>query len=61
MQKKGLVISWSEDDSKSDTETAKQITDLAKFYKDESDCEEPTFEELATSYKKLCLISEQVC
>ncbi|XP_058775546.1 uncharacterized protein LOC131649805 [Vicia villosa] len=60
-KKKSLDVSWSEDDSESDTKIAKYVIALAGVCDEESDCEEITFKELATSYKELCLRSEKVC
>lgn len=57
-----MSLSWSEDDSESDPEVepTKQVTSLTGIYDsdEDSDCEELTFEELAESYKELCLRSE---
>ncbi|CAJ2633234.1 uncharacterized protein LOC123890825 [Trifolium pratense] len=63
-QKKGLSVSWSdEDDSEGEAETAKHINALTGVCtSDNESCdEELTYEELADSYKELCLKSEEVC
>ncbi|XP_058771038.1 uncharacterized protein LOC131644531 [Vicia villosa] len=64
-QKKGLSVSWSDEDSGSDfeEESAKHVTaftGVCNFDEDSSD-DELTFEELAASYRKLCIRSAEVC
>lgn len=60
-----MCVSWSEDDFESDPEVepTKQVTALIGICDsdEDSDYEELTFEELAKSYKELCLISEEAC
>src|SRR4051812_48024671 len=60
-QKKGLSVSWSDEDSESDfeEESAKHVTALTGVCN--SDEDELSFEELATSYRKLCIRSAEVC
>ncbi|CAJ2661891.1 unnamed protein product [Trifolium pratense] len=62
-QKKGLTVSWSDEDSEGETDTAKSIHALTGVCtSDTESCdEELTFDELAESYKELCLRSEEVC
>ncbi|CAJ2636000.1 unnamed protein product [Trifolium pratense] len=64
--KKGLTVSWSEDDDSEDdtaSVTAKHISVLTGIITSdtESDDGEVTYEELAASYKELCLKSEEIC
>ncbi|CAJ2671533.1 unnamed protein product [Trifolium pratense] len=64
--KKGLTVSWSEDDDSEDdtaSVTAKHISVLTGIVTSdtESDDGEVTYEELAASYKELCLKSEEIC
>ncbi|MCI39812.1 gag-pol polyprotein, partial [Trifolium medium] len=63
-QKKGLTVSWSdEDDSEGESEAAKHINVLTGVCtSDTESCDgDLTYEELADSYKELCLKSEEVC
>jgi hypothetical protein len=64
MQKKGLVVSWSEGDSESEAEgkSAKHVTALTSVCAsdDDSSGDELTFDELAASYKELCVKSAEV-
>src|SRR3954462_8099397 len=64
-QKKGLSVSWSDEDSESDfeEESAKHVTALTGVYNSDEDSSEDelSFEELATSYRKLCIRSAEVC
>ncbi|CAJ2667397.1 unnamed protein product [Trifolium pratense] len=62
-QKKGLTVTWSDEDSEGEADTAKAIHALTSVCtSDTESCEEElTFDELAESYKKLCLKSEEVC
>lgn len=65
-QKKGLYVSWfDEDNSESEPEDEydKHVTALTGRYEsDEDSCnEELSYEELATSYRELCIRSEEVC
>ncbi|CAJ2636537.1 unnamed protein product [Trifolium pratense] len=62
-QKKGLTVTWSDEDSEGETDTAKAIHVLTSVCtSDTESCEEElTFDELAESYKKLCLKSAEVC
>src|ERR1043165_1114962 len=64
-QKKGMYVTWSDGDSESDSEeeSAKLVTSLSGVYNSDNDStdEEVTFEELADSYKKLCIRSAEVC
>ncbi|CAJ2661591.1 unnamed protein product [Trifolium pratense] len=64
--KKGLTVSWSEDDDSEDdtaSVTAKHISVLTGIVTSdtESDDGEVTYEELAESYKELCSKSEEIC
>jgi hypothetical protein len=61
MQKKGLSVTWSEGDSEG--ESAKHVTALtsACASDDDSSGDELTFDELAASYKELCVKSAEVC
>src|SRR4051812_35927638 len=64
-QKKGLSVSWSDEDSESDfeEESSKHVTALTGVYNsgEDSSEDELSFEELATSYRKLCIRSAEVC
>ncbi|CAJ2666703.1 unnamed protein product [Trifolium pratense] len=62
-QKKGLTVTWSDEDSEGEADTAKAIHVLTSVCtSDTESCEEElTFDELAESYKKLCLKSAEVC
>ncbi|MCI29225.1 gag-pol polyprotein, partial [Trifolium medium] len=64
-QKKGLTVSWSEEDSEGEVETeaAKHITALTGIcMSDTKSCDEDiSYEELVASYKELCIKSEEVC
>ncbi|CAJ2658356.1 unnamed protein product [Trifolium pratense] len=62
-QKKGLTVTWSDEDSEGEDNTAKAIHVLTSVCtSDTESCEEElTFDELAESYKKLCLKSAEVC
>ncbi|PNX63255.1 gag-protease polyprotein, partial [Trifolium pratense] len=64
-QKKSLTASWSDDELSDNegNEAAKQITALTGICASETDsCEEElTYDELADSYRELCLKSEEVC
>src|SRR3954469_20652101 len=64
-QKKGLSVSWSDEDSESDfeEESAKHVTALTGVCNSDEDSSEDelSFEELATSYRKLCIRSAEVC
>ncbi|MCI62321.1 gag-pol polyprotein, partial [Trifolium medium] len=65
-QKKGLTVSWSdEDESEGDVESeaAKHITALTGIcMSDAESCdEEISYDDLAASYKELCIRSEKVC
>ncbi|CAJ2638184.1 unnamed protein product [Trifolium pratense] len=62
-QKKGLTVSWSDEDSEEEADTAKSIHALTGVCtSDTESCdEELTFDELAESYRELCLKSEEVC
>ncbi|XP_058741244.1 uncharacterized protein LOC131613606 [Vicia villosa] len=63
-QKKGLSVTWSNGDfeSESQEETAKHITVLTSVCAsdDDSNEDELTFDELAASYKDLCVRSAEV-
>lgn len=64
-QKKGLSVSWSDDDdseSEPEDEASKYVTALTRRYEfDEDSCdEELSYEELAASYRELCIRSEEV-
>ena len=60
-----MIASELEENSRNDTEegATKQVTALTDIYDfdEESDYEELNFEDIATSYKELCLTSEEVC
>lgn len=61
-----MSISWSHDDnsqSEPKDEATKHVIALTGRYEsDEDSCdEEVSYEELASSYKELCIISEKVC
>ncbi|PNX60492.1 gag-protease polyprotein, partial [Trifolium pratense] len=62
-QKKGLTVSWLDEDSEEEADTAKSIHALTGVCTSdiESCDEELTFDELAESYRELCLKSEEVC
>src|SRR4051812_15310923 len=62
-QKKGLTVTWSDEDSDSKKETAKHVTVSTRIYEsdDDSSDDELTFDELAASYKKLCRENAEVC
>jgi hypothetical protein len=64
-QKKGLAVSWSDEESDTEVETvaANHVSALTRVcYSDsDSDDEEVTFEQLASTYKELCIKSEEVC
>src|SRR3954467_15056421 len=64
-QKRGLSVSWSDEDSESDfeEESAKHVTALTGIYNSDEDSSEDelSFEELAASYRKLCIRSAEVC
>lgn len=59
-QKKGLFVSWSDDDSEG--ETPKHVTTFTGRYEsDEDSCDEDvSYEELAASYRELYSRSEEV-
>ncbi|XP_058747123.1 uncharacterized protein LOC131620121 [Vicia villosa] len=57
---KGQTVSWSEDESESDTETAKHVITLSGVCDEESDSEELTFDNISKAYKELCLKSIKV-
>ena len=64
-QKKGLTVSWSDEDSDTDSENVaanhvSAMTDVCSTDVD-SDDEELTFNELASVYKKLSIKSEELC
>ncbi|MCI42232.1 gag-protease polyprotein, partial [Trifolium medium] len=64
--KKGFTVSWSDEDESEgemESESAKQITALTGICtSDAESCdEELTYDELAASYKELCIRSEEVC
>ena len=60
-----MTVTWSDYDSESNSEeeSAKLVTALTSVCTSESDTsdEEVTFEELADTYKKLCIRSAEVC
>ncbi|XP_058784264.1 uncharacterized protein LOC131659038 [Vicia villosa] len=62
---KGLSVTWSKGDSESESEeeTAKHIIALTSVCvsDDDSSEDELTFDELAASYKELCVRSAEVC
>src|ERR1044072_8935997 len=64
-QKKGMAATWSDGDSGSysEEESAKLVTALSGVCNSDNDSsdEEVTFEELADTYKKLCIRSVEVC
>ncbi|KAK2421589.1 gag-protease polyprotein [Trifolium repens] len=64
-QKKGLAVSWSDEESDTEVETvaANHVSALTRvcYYDSDSDDEEVTFEQLASTYKELCIKSEEVC
>src|ERR1043165_8198388 len=64
-QKKGMAVTWSDGDSGSESEEegAKLVTALTGVYNSDMDScdEEVTFEELAETYRKLCIKSGEVC
>ncbi|PNX60032.1 gag-protease polyprotein, partial [Trifolium pratense] len=62
-QKKGLTVSWSDEDSEEEADAANSIHALTSVCtSDTESCdEELTFDELAKSYRELCLKSEEVC
>ncbi|XP_045822129.1 uncharacterized protein LOC123915015 [Trifolium pratense] len=62
-QKKRLTVSWSDEDSEEEVDTAKAIHALTGVCtSDTESCdEELTFDELDESYRELCLKSEEVC
>jgi hypothetical protein len=64
-QKKGLTVSWSDEDSDTDSENvaANHVSAMADVCSTDvdSDDEELTFNELASVYKKLSIKSEELC
>ena len=64
-QEKGMSVTWSDGDSESDSEeeSAKLVTAISGVCNSDNDSsdQELTFEELANSYKKLCIRSAEVC
>src|SRR3954468_9997438 len=64
-QKKGLSVSWSDEDSESDfeEESAKHVTALTGICNSDEDFrkDELTVEELACSYRELCIKCAEVC
>src|ERR1043165_2023170 len=64
-QKKGMTVTWSDGDSgsESEEEAAKLVTALSGVCNSDMDSsdEEVSFEELAETYKKLCVRSGEVC
>src|ERR1051325_3779127 len=64
-QKKGMAVTWSDGDSGSESEEegAKLVTALTGVYNSDMDSsdEEVTFEELAETYRKLCVKNGEVC
>ncbi|MCI21247.1 gag-protease polyprotein, partial [Trifolium medium] len=65
-QKKGLTVTWSDEDESEEEvefEVANNITALTGIcMSDVESCdEEITYDELAASYKDLCIRSEEVC
>ena len=60
-----MFVTWSDGDSESDSEeeSAKLVTSLSGVCNSDNDSsdEEVAFEELADSYKKLCIRSAEVC
>src|ERR1043165_5862172 len=64
-QKKGMAVTWSDGDSgsESEEEAAKLVTALSGVCNSDMDSsdEEVTFEELADTYKKLCIRNGEVC
>src|ERR1043165_2581376 len=64
-QKKRMAVTWSDGDSgsESEEESAKLVTALSRVCNSDNDYsdEEVTFEELADTYKKLCIRSAEVC
>src|ERR1044072_7815122 len=64
-QKKGMAVTWSDGDSgsESEEEAAKLVTALSGVCNSDMDSsdEEVTFEELAETYRKLCVKSGEVC
>lgn len=63
-QKKGLAVTWSDEDYESESEeSAKHITALTSVCDSDSDTSEGelTFDKLASSYKELCIRSAEVC
>ncbi|WJX56910.1 hypothetical protein P8452_42523 [Trifolium repens] len=65
-QKKGLSLSWSdEDDSENElvNKASNQVNAMTGVcFSDNDSCDEDlTYEELATTYRNLCIRSEEVC
>jgi hypothetical protein len=63
-QKKGLNVSWSDEETEDDTgsESAKHVRAFTSTYaSDAESCEDITFDELAETYKALCARSTEVC
>ncbi|MCI74394.1 gag-pol polyprotein, partial [Trifolium medium] len=62
-QKKGLTVTWSYEESKeeSESEIVNKITALTGTYNSDADSsdEEVSYNELAASYKDLCIRSEE--
>ncbi|MCI80067.1 gag-pol polyprotein, partial [Trifolium medium] len=63
-QKKGLTVTWSDEDESEEeveSEVANRITALTEIcISDAESCdEETTYDELAASYKDLCIRSEE--
>src|ERR1051325_9658223 len=62
-QKKGMAVIWSDSGSESEEEAANIVTAPSGNCNSDNDSsdEEVTFEELADTYKKLCIRSGEVC
>ena len=62
-RKECLLLGLTDPESNSEEESAKLVTALTGICDSDSDSsdEEVTFEELADSYKKLCIRSAEVC
>ncbi|KAK2428670.1 gag-protease polyprotein [Trifolium repens] len=63
-QKKGLTVSWSDEDSEEENESARHVTALAGTCVSDCDSDEDgdvSYEELACTYKELVTRYEEMC
>ncbi|KAK2374487.1 hypothetical protein QL285_075445 [Trifolium repens] len=63
-QKKGLTVSWSDEDSEEENESARHVTALTGTCVSDCDSDEDgdvSYEELACTYKELLTRYEEMC